>query len=405
MIAPVSRYIVLARAVALLEHETQWGMKMSDEELTFVEKYDLLGCIQCGRCTGGCPVSLRTPLNIRRFMYDTLNEDQLDGLSEREEIWDCTTCWTCAARCPKGLEPMEVLLGLRAVKIGEGKIQPTVRDALQSVHQNGNPWGMPQAKRYDWVGDLDVKIIEPEAEEKTDVMIFLCCTDAYDTRVIKVTQALVRVLKKAGVDFGFIGEEESCCGAEVRRLGEEDLFEYCDEENVEIFNSYNVGRIVTISPHCYNTFKKEYHGLKHPVLHYTELVAQLLEDGQLELPKEFAKTVTFHDPCFLGKQNDVYDEPRYILTRIPGLEYKDFDRCRERSLCCEGGGGKMWVESESKEERLAEVRVKDAVEMGADVIAVACPFCLLTLEDATKVQGVDETMAVMDILEILDEVL
>ena len=237
------------------------------------------------------------------------------------------------------------------------------------------------------------------------MLVFLCCTDAYDPRVIKVTQALVKVLDKAGVDYGFIGEEESCCGAEGRRLGEEDLFEYCDEENVELFNSYNVNRIVTVSPHCYTSFKKEYHGLKHPVLHYTELLAELIKDGKLEIPGELTKVVTYHDPCYLGKQNDVYDEPRDVLKAIPGVDFRDFDRCRERSLCCEGGGGKMWVEGESKEERLAEVRVKDAVELGAEVIAVACPFCLLTLEDATKVQGVDETMAVMDILEILSEVL
>ena len=380
-------------------------MKMSDEELTFVEKYDLLGCIQCGRCTGGCPVSLRTPLNIRRFVYDTVNEDQLEDLSGKNEIWDCTTCFTCAARCPKGLEPLEVLIGLRGIQIEEGKVQPTVRDALQSIFQDGNPWGMPRAKRYEWAEGLDLKVLEPEEEETTDVMLFLCCTDTYDPRVIKATQALVKVLRAAGVDFGVIGEDESCCGSEVRRLGEEGLFEMCDEENVEMFNSYNVNRIVAISPHCYNTFKKEYHNLKHPVLHYTELIAQLIEDGKLELPKEFKKVVTYHDPCFLGKQNDVYDEPRYILTRIPGIDFKDFDRCRDRSLCCEGGGGKMWVEGESTEERLAEVRVKDAREMGAEVIAVACPFCLLTLEDATKVQGVDEEMAVMDILEILSEVL
>ena len=338
-------------------------------------------------------------------MYDTVNEDQLDDLSEKAEIWDCTTCWTCASRCPKGLEPLEVLIGLRTVKIGEGKIQPTVRDALESMGTKGNPWGMPPAKRFDWAEGLDVKVLEPGEEETTDVLVFLCCTDAYDPRVIKVTQALVKVLDKAGVDYGFIGEEESCCGAEGRRLGEEGLFEYCDEENVELFNSYNVNRIVTVSPHCYNSFKKEYHGLKHPVLHYTELLAELLEDGKLEIPGELKKVVTYHDPCYLGKQNDVYDEPRDVLTAIPGVEFLDFDRCRERSLCCEGGGGKMWVEGESKEERLAEVRVKDAVELGAEIIAVACPFCLLTLEDATKVQGVDETMAVMDILEILSEVL
>ncbi len=337
-------------------------------------------------------------------MYDTVNEDLLEELSSRPEIWDCTTCWTCAARCPKGLEPMEVLVGLRSIQVEAGKGKSTVRDALQTVFQYGNPCAVSRAKRYDWASELDVKILEPEAEEKTDVLVFVCCTDAYDTRVVKVTQALVRVFRAAGVDFGFIGEDESCCGSEVRRLGEEGLFEMCDEENVEMLNSYNVERIVTISPHCYNAMKKEYHGLKHPVLHYTQLLAQLIEEGKLELRGEFPKVVTYHDPCYLGKQNDIYEEPRHILTRIPGVDFREFDRCRERSLCCEGGGGKMWVESESTEERLAEVRVRDAKEMGAQVIAVACPFCLLTLEDATKVQGLEEEMQVMDILEILSEV-
>ncbi|MBC7229227.1 MAG: (Fe-S)-binding protein [Actinobacteria bacterium] len=378
---------------------------MCAEEIGFVEKYDLLGCIQCGRCTGGCPVALRTDLRVRCFMYDTQNEERLEELSEKPEIWDCTTCYTCAARCPKGLEPLEVLIGLRSLQIEEGRVQPTVRDALESIFKDGNPWGSPRAKRLDWTADLEVEALEPEAEETTDVLLFVCCTDAYDPRVMKVAQALVKVLNAAGVDFGIIGEEESCCGSEVRRLGEEGLFEMCDEENVELLNSFNVNRIVCISPHCYNTLKKEYHGLKHPVLHYTELVAELLEEGKLQLSGEMAKVVTYHDPCFLGKQNDIYDEPRYIITRIPGVEFREFDRCRERSLCCEGGGGKMWVESESKAERLAEIRVEDAKEMGAEVIAVACPFCLLTLEDATKVKGVEEEMRVADILELLAEAL
>ncbi len=378
---------------------------MCAEELDFITKYDLLGCIQCGRCTGGCPVAMRTPLRVRCFMYDTQNQERLEELSERPEIWDCTTCYTCAARCPKGLEPLEVLIGLRSIQIEEGRVQPTVRDALESIFRDGNPWGSPRAKRLDWVKDLEVKVLEPEAEEVTDVLLFICCTDAYDPRVMKVAQSLVKVLQAWGVDFGLIGEDESCCGSEVRRLGEEGLFEMCDEENVELLNSFNVNRIVAISPHCYNTLKKEYHGLKHPVLHYTELVAQLLEDGKLQLKGELPKVVTYHDPCFLGKQNDIYDEPRYIITRIPGVEFREFDRCRERSLCCEGGGGKMWVESESKEERLAEIRVTDAKELGAEVIAVACPFCLLPLEDATKVKGIEEEMRVADILELLAEAL
>lgn len=378
---------------------------MSIEQGTFVQKYDLLGCIQCGRCTGGCPVTVRTDLNVRRFVYDSLEEESLGALSEKHEIWDCTTCNTCAVRCPKGLDPFEVLLGLRSLQVEEGNIQPTARDALESVFNNGNPWGKPRAKRTDWMQDIEgvdeVRILGEG--EKADVLVHTCCTACYDPRIMPIAKNLVRVLEKAGVDYGFTGEAESHCGSEVRRLGEEGLFEMLDEDNTELFGQYDVNRIVCLSPHCYNTFKNEYENIKPPVHHYTELVAELIEDKKLELGGEIASSVVFHDPCYLGKKNNVFDEPRYILTQIPGIELSEFNRSRERSLCCEGGGGKMWVESESKEQRLAETRIADAKDLEADVVAVACPFCLLTLEDALKVKGLDEEMRVADILELLGE--
>ena len=378
---------------------------MSIEHGVFVEKYDLLGCIQCGRCTGGCPVTARTPLNVRRFVYDTMDDDRLEALSEQPEIWDCTTCNTCAIRCPKGLEPFEVLLGLRAMRAEEGNIEPTARDALESMFNNGNPWGKPAAKRTDWMEGIDgvenVRILEPG--EKADVLIHTCCTAVYDPRIMPLAKNLVRVLDAAGVDYGFIGEEEKHCGSEARRLGEEGLFEYFDEENTELFGSYEVNRLVTLSPHCFNTFKNEYTNLSIPVQHYTQLVAELIEDKKLELSKEIGSQVVFHDPCYLGKKNLVFDEPRYILGQIPGIETAEFFRSKERSLCCEGGGGKMWVESESKEQRLAETRIADAEALGAKIVAVACPFCLLTLEDALKVRGLEEEMRVADILELLGE--
>jgi len=380
---------------------------MSIEHGVFVEKYDLLGCIQCGRCTGGCPVTARTPLNVRRFMYDTVDDDRLEALSEQPEIWDCTTCNTCAIRCPKGLEPFEVLLGLRAMRAEEGNIEPTARDALESMFNNGNPWGKPAAKRMDWMESIEgvdkVRILEPG--EKADVLIHTCCTAVYDPRIMPLAKNLVRVLEAAGVDYGFIGEEEKHCGSEARRLGEEGLFEYFDEENTELFGSYEVNRLVTLSPHCFNTFKNEYTNLSVPVQHYTQLVAELIEDKKLELSKEIGSQVVFHDPCYLGKKNLVFDEPRYILGQIPGMETAEFFRSKERSLCCEGGGGKMWVESESKEQRLAETRIADAEALGAKIVAVACPFCLLTLEDALKVRGLEEEMRVADILELLGEAL
>ena len=380
---------------------------MSIEHGVFVEKYDLLGCIQCGRCTGGCPVTARTPLNVRRFVYDTMDDDRLEALSEQPEIWDCTTCNTCAIRCPKGLEPFEVLLGLRAMRAEEGNIEPTARDALESMFNNGNPWGKPAAKRTDWMEGIDgvenVRILEPG--EKADVLIHTCCTAVYDPRIMPLAKNLVRVLDAAGVDYGFIGEEEKHCGSEARRLGEEGLFEYFDEENTELFGSYEVNRLVTLSPHCFNTFKNEYTNLSIPVQHYTQLVAELIEDKKLKLSKEIGSQVVFHDPCYLGKKNLIFDEPRYILSKIKGVETTEFLRNRERSLCCEGGGGKMWVESESKAPRLAETRVADAHDLGAQTIAVACPFCWLTIEDAIKAKGYEEEMQVKDILELLGEAL
>jgi len=380
---------------------------MSIEQGTFVQKYDLLGCIQCGRCTGGCPVTVRTPLNVRRFVNDAMDDERLEELSGKPEIWDCTTCNNCSLRCPKGLDPFEVLLGLRSMKAEDGNIEPTARDALESMFNNGNPWGRPAAMRCDWMKDIEgienVRILEEGG--KADVLIHTCCTACYDPRIMPLARNLVRVLEAAGVDYGFIGEEEKHCGSEARRLGEEGLFEYFDEENTELFGKYDVNRIVCLSPHCFNSFKNEYQNIPVPVHHYTELVAGLIEDKKLEFSKEIGAQVVFHDPCYLGKKNNIFDEPRYILSQMPGVETAEFFRSKERSLCCEGGGGKMWVESESKEQRLAETRIMDAKDLGAKIVAVSCPFCLLTLEDALKVKGLEEEMRVADILELLGEAL
>jgi Fe-S oxidoreductase len=365
----------------------------------FVEQYDLLGCIQCGRCTGGCPLSLSSPLNIRRIIYEFLVCDKLD-INQMPEIWDCTTCSTCTLRCPKGLDPAMTLVGMRRVLTEGGRVKPTVRDALESTFKFGNPWGRGKAKRADWAQGLNLKNLSEGAE--AEILYFVGCTPSYDDRVQAVARAMVKAFEKAGVDFGILGNEEICCGSEMRRLGEEGLFEFLVEDSLEIFKQRGVKRMVTTSPHCYNTFKNEYEGLDIEIQHYTQFVADLIEQGKLTFSGEVNKVVTYQDPCFLGKQNGVYDEPRAILQSIPGLTFVDFDRSRERSLCCEGGGGRMWVEaSNSSGERLAEIRVKDALALGVDVIATACPFCMLTLEDAVKTTGAEEAIEVLDIVELV----
>jgi Fe-S oxidoreductase len=367
--------------------------------LELIQEFELLGCIQCGRCSGGCPMSLRTGLNVRRLIYEALIRDTME-VREKPEIWDCTTCLTCTTRCPKALDPARVLIGMRSVLVESGRIQPTIRDALESTFKHGNPWDRGRNKRSEWAEDLDVPNIAEVNE--AEILFYVGCTPAYDTRAQGIAKAMVEAFHKAGVRFGTLGNDESCCASEARRMGEEGLFEIMVEDNVELFKECGADRMVTTSPHCYNTFTNEYEGLDNlQVQHYTQFVARLIEEGRLTFSGEVNKIVTYHDPCFLGKQNGVFEEPRAILKSIPGLDFREFDRSRERSLCCEGGGGRMWVEATTGGERLAEVRVKDAVAMGVEVIATACPFCLLTIEDAVKTTGQEEEIQVMDIMELV----
>jgi len=314
-------------------------------------------------------------------------------------LWSCTTCSACEARCPKELSPYEVLLGMRGITVEEGKVSSTVRDALESVFKHGNPWDRTRAKRSEWAEGLDV----PEFNEETGLLYFVGCTPAYDPRCQETAKALVKVFSAAGIDYGTLGDEETCCGDTVYGMGEKGLFEMLVEDNTELFEGRGVKRMVTTSPHCFNAFKNRYGEPGFEAQHYTQLLASLIDEGKLELSGSFDKTVTYHDPCFLGRQNGVYDEPRRVLKAVPGLTFVEMDRTRERSLCCEGGGGRMWVEVPG--ERLAEERIRGAVDVGAEVIASACPFCLSTLEDAVLTAGLEGSIEVMDIAEILAKAL
>ncbi len=371
-----------------------------EAEQDLLERCDLWACIQCGKCTGGCPVSFKTALNIRRLIYQALVDGQLspEGM---EELWDCTTCGTCVLRCPKEVEPSELIIRLRTTLVDGGVIPPSIRDALTSVFRHGNPSLMPPDERADWAEGLEVKNIADGAE----ILYFVGCIPSYDDRAQRIAKALVKIFQKAEVDFGILGVDEKCCCSEVRRVGEEGLFEYMVEEQQELFSAHNVKQIVTTSPHCYNTFKNEYEGLDIKVQHYTQFVAELIEQGRLPFIGELEQVVTYHDPCFLGKQNGVFDEPRRIIQSIPGVDFREMDRIRDRSLCCEGGGGRMWWEGTNPEERLATSRFEEVLSVGADVLAVACPFCLLTFELAAKAGSYDEKVQVLDITELLARVI
>ncbi|MHC1635245.1 MAG: (Fe-S)-binding protein [Candidatus Methanospirareceae archaeon] len=373
---------------------------------SFGEKYDLFACIQCGKCTGSCPISLKSPLNARKVVRESLLFDN-SVMYGRSEIWDCTTCSTCKLRCPRELSAVDVIIGIRGFLVEEGKVPTTVRDALDSVFKNGNPWGRIRAKRSEWTEEIkeEYKIKDFSKGEKAEILYYVGCTPAYDTRVQEVARALVKLFHAANVDFGILGNEETCCGNEVRRMGEEGLFEILVEDNIGLFEKYGISKIVTTSPHCYNVFKNEYEGLEAEIMHYTQFFSDLIDKDKIKFSKELNKRVTYQDPCFLGKQNKVYDEPRKLIESMKGVEFVEMDRAKERSLCCEGGGGRMWVESEAGGGRTAEIRVQEAAELGVDIIFTSCPFCLLTFEDAVKTTGYEGKIEVKDISEVLAELL
>jgi Fe-S oxidoreductase len=370
---------------------------MAVEGAVLCKELELFECIQCGKCTGGCPVSMRSALNPRKLVYEALLNVRFVP-TEKKEIWECTTCATCAERCPKKIRPIDVVLALRSDIVESGRVTPAVRDALESTFMHGNPWGRAREKRIEWIGDLKVPILEEGG--KTDLLYYTCCTASFDPRIQNLSKGMVKILDSAKVKFAILGNAESCCANEMNELGEKGLFEMAQKSNKEIFDKYKFPIMMTTSPHCFHAFLNEYPKQKYDIQHYTQLFSTLIKEEKLVFKGELSKKVTYHDPCFLGKQNKIFDEPRHVLQSFPGIEYMEMDRSRERSLCCEGGGGRMWMESESTEERLAEIRVKDAVNMGADIIAVACPFCLLTLEDAVKTTGNEGKIEIRDIIEL-----
>lgn len=373
------------------------------ESRTFAKERGLFACVQCGKCTGGCPMAMKTALNPRALIYRILVAGNGFNLEGREELWDCTTCSTCSSRCPKQVNPMEAIVAMRSAIVEKGKVHPNVKTALESTFRQGNPLKMPREDRGLWAKDLQIKAF---AESGAEYLYYVGCTPSYDPRGQKVARALVQLLQSAGVDFGILGSDENCCSSEVRRLGEAGLFEAMVEENTEMFKELKVEKMFTVSPHCFNAFKNDYRSIEAgaafgaQVQHYTQVLAELLRDGRLKFNGKFEKKVTYHDPCYLGKHNGIFDEPRNVLTGIPGVELIEMDRSREKSLCCEGGGGRMWLEGTNPGTRLAQLRVKEALDTGAEVLATACPFCLLTLEEAVKHLNAEEKIRVLDVAEI-----
>lgn len=370
---------------------------------TFAIENALFRCIQCGKCAASCPMGFKTILNPRKLVYQILVSGELDPKAH-QELWDCTTCFNCSIRCPKEVDPGNMVIQLRTLLVEDGRIPGTLTTALKSIFERGNPLVMPARDRGNWVGDMQIKHLE----EGADVFFYVGCSPSYDMRGQKVAQALAKVFDAAGVDYGILAEDERCCGSEVRRLGEQgedSLFDMLVQDWRDDMEDYEYQSMVTISPHCYDAFKHHYPMNGHVVEHYTQKLARLIGEGKLTFSTAVERIVTYHDPCYLGKQNKVFDEPRAVLQALPGLKYVEMDRSREKSLCCEGGGGRMWVEDPAPEKKLAAWRIEEAMALGAEVIATACPFCMQMLEDAVRTAGLQEQIKVLDIAELAAEAL
>ena len=354
-------------------------------------------CYQCGTCTSTCPWNLVRSFIVRKAMHQA----QL-GLTdfESEDIWLCVTCKWCVDRCPRGVGIIDVWNSFRRaiVEMGIGGIPDSVRITAKNISSVGNPQGEVRQKRTDWIKDTGIK---PFAKGM-DVLYFACCFNSYDPKLIRVAKATARIMEKAGISFGILGNEQSCCGESIRKTGNEELFKNLVRSNADVFNKAGVTKIVVSSPHCYHTLKNEYPelGAQFEVVHSSQFVAELIKDKKIQLTKEFKKKVTLHDSCYLGRHNNIYEEPRNVLNSIPELELVEMLNNRKDGLCCGGGGGRIWAETK-KNERFSDIRVRQAIDAGADTLATACPYCMANFEDSVLSMDKSSVLQVKEIVELV----
>jgi len=354
-------------------------------------------CYQCGLCDTVCPWN-----RVRNFSMRNIVRQAAFGLPEieGEDIWRCTTCGACPQQCPRGVGTMDVSVSFRRIASEAGISPAPIHSVRASLAAEGNPLREERAKRADWAEGLSVKTFT----EGMEVLYFPGCYPSYDSRLRKVATATANILNRAGVDFGILGPKENCCGESIRKAGDEELFKRLARENIKTFIDNGVKKILVSSPHCYHTFKNEYPEFKanFEVVHISQYLFELINEGRLELTKDYRKKITYHDPCYLGRHNGIYDEPREVLKKVPGLELIEMADSRENSLCCGGGGGRIWMDT-PKGERFSDLRLEQAQEVGAEVLATSCPYCITNFEDSRLTLENSEAIEIKDITEIIQE--
>ena len=395
-------------------------------DFTWKELLDLDACTKCGRCHVACPArAAGAPLSPRDLILGLREhaEDALGGRSllretraggdgdalvggvvRPETLWACTTCLACVEACPVGIEHVPLIVQMRRRLVEDGALPATLQDALEKLDRHGNSFGQSERNRAKWTQGLDFTIKDAR-REAVEYLWFVGDYASYDPRVQEVTRRVARLLHRAGVDFGLLWEAERNAGNDVRRVGEEGLFEKLAEQNMKAFAKCRFRAILTTDPHSYNTLRNEYPalGLDKPVVHYSELLAELLRAGRLTVRRPSGAAVTYHDPCYLGRYNGVLDPPREVLDRI-GARLVEMGRCREASFCCGAGGGRIWMDDAGLRERPSENRIREATELGSvQYFVVACPKDVTMYEDAVKTTGQEGRIAVKDLAELVEE--
>jgi Fe-S oxidoreductase len=391
-------------------------------DLTRKELLDLSTCTECGRCQSACPAwNTGKPLSPKLLVMDLRDQLLAEGpaiLAARERgetfeptplvpaivaeevVWSCTTCGACMQECPVDIEHIDTIVDLRRnLVMAESRFPQEAGMLLRNLENSSNPWGMAQSQRAAWAEGLDVDVLA-EGDPAPEVLYWVGCAGAFDDRAKKIARALANVLARAGVSFAVLGPRELCTGDPARRMGNEYLFQSLAERNVETLHGAGVTTIVANCPHCFNTLRNEYpqYGGRFEVLHHTEFLARLVREGRIRATEEIDALVAYHDPCYLGRHNGVYREPRTLLEHVPGVRTVEMPRHAERGLCCGAGGARMWME-EGIGKRINQERADEAASTGADTVGVACPYCLIMLDDGHRDRG--DEVQVLDVAQIL----
>jgi Fe-S oxidoreductase len=391
------------------------------EDLTWKQLLDLFACTECGRCQNACPAwNTGKPLSPKLLIMDLrdhLFEEgpkilRARGNGAREKIqlapaviddevlWSCTTCGACMQECPVDIEHVDHIVDMRRnLVMGESRFPQEAGALLRNLESTSNPWGQPQSERAAWADGLGVRVIG-EGGKAPEYLYWVGCAGSFDDRAKDVSRAMARLLQRAGVSFAILGPGELCTGDPARRMGNEYLFQTLAERNVATMAGAGVTKIVANCPHCFNTLRNEYpdYGGAYEVVHHTELLAELVATGRLRPSKQVRTLLAYHDPCYLGRHNHVYRQPRRLLEAVPGVRAIEMPRHGRRGLCCGAGGARMWME-ERIGKRINEERMDEAVSTGADTVGVACPYCLVMLDDGARARG--EEIAVADVAQIL----